>query len=449
MVKEAASLKKYNLFTDSRDLLSQSSRSSLSSPSVSTPSSPAMALASPAKTSFEPQSPSPLAVNGVSSSPQKEEQQENVNGVLQSEASTDVTVLETPLGKVEQIEAAQSVAVSQEAEVPAPKAEDVVPTVKAEAGSPVAPETPALADTTDQSETQEVNKEAAPETVIQEEVISVQTETAETAAEGQTRSTDAPKEEEITLSEIPTVVESIKTDVEAAAAQTEAPVPSPDPANEPVNTSAEDTGSQTVASSEEKTNCGSSEIKLEAPSSGETPALTPADVSLDLKRQEAEPVTVSDPNSLDVSVGSESAPSDVESVEEVRGTQSSEDEVSTTSDVLEDEANLSKSPVSSDDPAEDKTMSDEPSPQAQTEAVSDDVCVGGDIEAGASVSAELLVETADATTSESSEPAKEEASSSPEAQPLDSIKEIRDLVVEVIEVEELVQRYPDGVPKEE
>ncbi len=446
-MKEAASLKKYNLFTDSRDLLSQSSRSSLSSPSVSTPSSPAMALASPAKTSFEPQSPSPLAVNGVSSSPQKEEQQENVNGVVQSEASTDVTILETPLGKVEKIEAAQSDAVSQEVEVPAPKAEDVVQTVKAETGAPVAPETPA--DTTNQSETQEVNVEAAPETVIQEEVISVKTETAETAAERLTRSTDAPKEAEIILSEIPTVVESIKTDAEAAAAQTEAPAPSPDPTNEPVNTSADDTGSQSVASSEEKTNCGSSAIKLEAPSGGESPVLTPTDVSLDLKRQEAEPVTVSDPNSLDVSVGSESAPSDVESTEEVKASQSSEDEVSTTSDTLEVEANLSKSPVSSHDPAEDKTTSDQPSPQAQTEAVSSDVCVGGDIEAGASESAELSVEAADATTSESSEPAKEDAPSSPEAQPLDSIKEIRDLVVEVIEVEELVQHYPDGVPKEE
>ncbi|XP_044056675.1 protein Niban 1a isoform X2 [Siniperca chuatsi] len=401
VVKEAASLKKYNLFTDSRDLLSQSSRSSLSSPSVSTPGSPAMALASPTKTSFEPQLPSPLAVNGLSSSPQKEEQQEKENGVLRSEASVDVPVIKTPLGKAEQKEAAQSVAVSQEAEVPAPKAEDVVQTVKAEA---------ALADTATQSETQEVNVKAAPETVIQEEVISVKTEKVETAAEPQTQSSDATTE-----AEIPTVVESIKTDVEAAA-QIEAPVPSPGPTNEPVNTSAEGTGSQTVASSEEKTHCGISEIKLQAPSSGQTPVLTP------------------NPNSLDVSGGSESAPSHVESTEEVKVTQSSEDEVST---------NLGRSPVSSDRPAEDKTRSDEPSPRVQTEAVSGDVRVGGDTEAG------VCVEAADATTSQSSGPAKDEPPSSPEAQPLDSIKEIRDLVVEVIEVEELVQHYPSGVPKEE
>lgn len=401
MVKEAASLKKYNLFTDSRDLVSQSSRSSLSSPSVSTPNSPAISLTSPTKTSPEPHPPSPLAVNGLFSTPQ----QEKVNGVLQSEA--DVTVSETPQGTAEQKEAAQSVAVSPEGE--APKAEVVVQTVKAEAGSPV--ETPA-ADTTNQNETQEVV--AAPQTVIHEEVLSVKTEQVELAAEPQVQSTDAAKEAEI----LP--------DVEGAA-QIDAPVPSPDSTK---NTSAEGTDSQTVASSEEKAHCESSDVKLEAPSSVQTPALTPAD----LKQEEAaEPVPASDPSSLDVSGGSELAPSEST---EVQATQSSEDEGSTTSDLLEVEANLSKSPVSSDDSAEERTTSDEPA--AQAEAVSDD------IEAGASV--EPSVEAAEAPTSQST---KEETLSDPDAQAVDSIKEIRDLVVEVIEVEELVQRYPSGVPKEE
>lgn len=434
VVKEAASLKKYNLFTDSRDLLSQSSRSSLSSPSVSTPNSPAMALASPTKTSSEPQPASPLAVNGQPSTPEKVEK---VNGVLRNEASTDrAAVIETPLGKVEQKEVAQSVAVSQEAEVPAPKEEDIIQTV-----TPAADESTALAATTNQSETQEVNIEAAPETVTQEKVISVQTEKVETAAEPLQQNTDAPKEAEITLSETPAVVEDIKIEVEAAAAQTEAP----DSTDVPENTSAEGTQSQTAANSEGQTHCESSETELEAPSSGETAVLTPADLSQGL--QEAEPDTGSDPNSLDVSVGSEAAPSDVESVEEVKVTQISEDEVSTTSDVLEDER-TSKLPLSSDDPAEDR-----PAPQAQTEAVSSDIEVGASVEA-AEATAEATPEataeaTAEATPSESSDPVVEETPSSPEAQALDSIKEIRDLVVEVIEVEELVQHYPDGVPKEE
>uniref|UniRef100_A0A8P4G0Z8 Niban apoptosis regulator 1a n=1 Tax=Dicentrarchus labrax TaxID=13489 RepID=A0A8P4G0Z8_DICLA len=447
VVKEAASLKKYNLFTDSRDLLSQSSRSSLSSPSVSTPSSPAMALASPQKTS---QPPSPLAVNGPSVTPQKEEQREGVNGVLQGEASTDVVVIETPLGAVEQKEAAQSVAVSQEAELPAAPEEEVFQTVKAEE---------ALPDTTNQE--QEVNVEAAPETVIQQE------------AEPQIQNKAAPEE-----AETPTDVESLQTaaQIEAPGPGPESPkepepgpqspkepepapecpnetvpgpdspnepepglespnetVPGPDPPHEPVNTSAE-------ASGEEESHCGSSEIKLAAPSSGPTPALTPPEVSLDL--EEAEPASVSEPNSLDVSVGSESAPSDIESIEEVKVTGNSEDEVSTTSDVLEDEANLVKSPVSSEEPAENQTVSDELSPEARAEAES--AAVDRDIEAGASVEVEVAAEA-----TSPSEPAKEENPSSPEVQPLDSIREIRDLVVEVFEVEELVQRYPSGIPTEE
>ncbi|XP_071342673.1 protein Niban 1a [Trachinotus anak] len=444
VVKEAASLKKYSLFTDSRDLVSQSS---LSSPPVSTPGSPAMALASPSKTSFEPQPPSPLVVNGVSPSPQKEEQQEKENGMLPSEASADVTVIETPLGKVEQKEIAQSVAVSQEEErekTPAPEAEEFIQTVKAEADTTVALETAALVDTTTAKETQEVNvAAAAPETATQEEVLCVETEKVETAAEPETQSTDALKEAEVALAEIPAVIENLKRDAEEAAARTEADPPEADPPNE-VAAPAVETGSQQVVSSEGDGQGESSEVKMEAPSSGEAPALTPGDVGLDLEGSKAEPV--SDPNSLDVSVGSESPPSDVEFTEKVKVTQSSEDEVSTTSDVLEDEANVSKSPVSSDDAPEDKSTSNEPSPQTPTVGdTGGDVSVGRDIEAGASVNAEDSAEA----TSPSSEPDKEETLSSPEARPPDCIKDIRNLVSEVIEVEELVQRYPSGVPKEE
>ncbi|XP_054458590.1 protein Niban 1a [Anoplopoma fimbria] len=424
VVKEAASLMKYNLFNDSRDLLSQSSRSSLSSPPVSTPGSPALVLASPSKTPVEAQPLSPLVINGLSSSPEKEGQPEN------SVDSTDATTIETPLGKVEQKDAAQSVAVNEEVEASALIADEVFQTVNAEA------DTHPLTDTSSPSETQEVNLEVSPEAVIKKEEIPVETETVETAAEPQVQKTEAPKEAEITLSEIPTVVESIKTDVEEAA-QIEAPVPSSDPTNEPVNTAEESTGCQTVASYEGETNCGGSDIKLEVPSSGETAELTSADISLDMKQQEEEPVTVSEPNSLDVSVGSESAPSDVESIEDVKPTQSSEDEVSMTSDVLEDKANVSQSPVSSGELAGDKTTSEKPSPQAQTEAVT------GGVEA----SVEPSVEAEDATASQPSETTEEEES--PEAQPIGCIKEIRDLVMEVIEVEELVQRYPSGIPKDE
>ncbi|KAM3620133.1 uncharacterized protein V6R79_018690 [Siganus canaliculatus] len=426
VVKEAASLRKYNLFTESRDLLSQSSRSSLSSPSVSTPSSPAMAQASPVKTSVQQQPPSPLSVNGVSPVSQKEEQLEKVNGVPQIETPMDAPVIEKSLEKVEQKpEAAESVAVCEEAEPPTPKEEDVLQAMKEDANPPVALESAASADTADQSDSQKVPAEEAPQTVVQEEEISLKTE-VQSSAEPQVQSSEA-----LTEVEVSTAVENIKTEVEEGAEQqVEAPAQSPASLNEPVSTSA--AGSQ----SEEKTHSESTEVKLEAPSSGETPALPAADMKQE--EPEAAPASVTSP---DVST----APSDVESSEaEVRPTPSSEDEVSATSDVLGDEASLSKSPVSSDDPAEDSSQSPEPAPETQTEAASD-AAVGGCIEAGAGASVEPSAETAEAPSS----PPSEETPSSSESPPLDCVKAIRDLVVEVIEVEELVKRYPSGIPKEE
>ncbi|XP_041648210.1 protein Niban 1a [Cheilinus undulatus] len=532
VVNEAACLKKYNLINDSRDLISQSSRSSLSS----MPGSP-----SPAKTSPEPIPQSPLAVNGLSSGPEKEEQEaKRTDTLLQCK---DVTVVETPLGKVE-----QSAAVTlTQAEVITHEVKDVAKTVTE------GEDAPAVAAT--------VKEAKVAETVVQE-VISVvvekvepQTQRTDALTEAEIPPSDIPPPEippseipppeippseipqpeipapeippseipqpeipapeippseipqpeipapeippseipppeippseipppeippseipapeipqpeipapeipppeipapeippseipppeippsEIPPPEIPAVIESIKTVVEKSVEQVEAPT------NKAVIAPGEGSVSVPVAiSGEEKLSAGS-DIKVVAPSSGETPAdapaVTPADVCEDLKRQEAEPTAASDPNSLDVSVGSESAPSDVESTEEVKATPSSEDEVSTTSDVLEDVT--SKSPTSSDEPPEEKSPSDEPSPQAQTEPAS--VVVSADIEAGASVSVESPAEAAAADV-------KEDTPSSPEAPPPDSVKAIRDLVVEVIEVEELLQRYPSGVPKED
>ncbi|KAK2835029.1 hypothetical protein Q5P01_015513 [Channa striata] len=379
VVKEAANLKKYNLCTDSRDLVSQSSRSSLSSPSpsVSTPGSPAMPLASPPKSSYEPQPPSPLVVNSLK-------------------------------------RISQSAEVSQEKETPAPKAEELVDqTAKAEDDTSVALE---RADTVHLNETPLVVAAAAPETVVQDQVNSV-----ETAAELEMQITDALQATEKAISGIPTATENTKTDAEEAAAQTEAPGPSPHQTNEAVSTR---TASSPIVSSELETMRESSEVKRAAPPSGEAPAVAPEDVSVDVVG-EGEPVTVSDPNSLDVSVGSASPVSDLESTEEVEATQSSEDEVSTASDALEHEARVSTLPVSSD-----KTVSDELLHQAGKEAVSH----------GAGVNSEA----AESVNVEAASPA-----SSPAERPPDCVKEIRDLVVEVFEVEQPVQHYPSAIPQEE
>ncbi|KAK5906744.1 hypothetical protein CesoFtcFv8_004660 [Champsocephalus esox] len=455
VVKEAASLKKYNLFTDSRDLLSQSSLSS-PSPAASTPNSPTMMLAS-----SEPPPLSPLTVNGLSFSPKKE------GKVEEKDAAPTVSEEATPTNAEEVVQAVKE-------EVVQAVKEEEGQAVKEEEGLPVSLETPEVTDAAKESETQEVNVEAAPETVIQDNVFAVETEAVEVAAEPQMQSTAAPRETDITLSEVPTVVESKKREEEAALASTEAPLPSldsstapehgpvavadssvepekaplPSPTIEPENTSAEEAACQTLASSEEESHCVNSEIKLEAPSSGETHALTPEDISLDLKRREEETVTVSNPNSLDVSVGSESAPSDVESMEEGRTTQSSGDEVSTTSDVL-DEANMSNSPVGSAEQPEDKITVDDPCREEQTEAVSEDIEAGTNVEPLVEAEESTPSQPDESTSSQPPEPTEAETSTSPEARPIDSVKAIRDLVMEVIEVEELVKRYPSGVPTEE
>ncbi|CAK6977723.1 protein Niban 1a [Scomber scombrus] len=535
VVKEAASLKKYNLFTDSRDLVSESSRSSLSSPSRSTPGSPAMLLASPAKTSTEatppsPCPPSPLVVNGLSSSPkkkqkeQKEQKEEKKDTVLeQSEPSAGVMVIETPLGEIEQKEAAASVAISQEATLPAAKAEEVIQSVQAETSSTVAPEAPvtpvvpkkseapeapvtpvvpkkseasvasvvpetpeapvvpivsetceasvasvvpivpespkapeapaaapaetttAPAETATVSETQDVSGAAAAQTKIQEEKeISTVTTEAETSPELQIQNMDA----EITSSEITTVVESIKADLEEAAAHSESPAEDAEPEPEPVIPATECNGSQTAASSSDEAQPESAEDKSAAPSGGETAVITP---SSDLKAEEDVRAEL---NSLDVSAGSEPPPSDVSSsMEETKALQSGKDVVMTTTDVVEEEE---VKHARSDEPAEEKTTNEQPSPQ--TEAVSVESVEAAEAHDG---SAKKEVPSSPEAKQEvpSSPEAKQEAPSSPEATedepsnpedpPLDCIKEIRNLVVEVIEVEELLQRYPSGVPTEE
>ncbi|XP_029355315.1 protein Niban-like [Echeneis naucrates] len=412
VVKEAASLKKYNLFTDSRDLISPSSRSSLSSPPVSTPGSPAMGLASPSKTAFTPQPTSPLAVNG----PQKEEQKKSENGTQMREASGEPAVMETPLGTVHQKESSQRFTVGHEEETPSPKVEEVIQTVKAEADATIAPETAALVTTITENDTKEVNIAAAPEVATQEEVTLV-----ETAAEPETQSAEVLRDAEVPLTESPAIMESLKTNAE-------------DPAGP---TSAGETSFPTEVSSEEDGLCESSEVKLEAPSSGEVAAVIP-EVSMDVKENEAVPLPVSDPNSLDISVGSQTLSLDVEPT--VKTAQSSKEEVSTISDVLEEEANISKSPVSSDNEPEAKSTNTQPSPQMEAE-VSGDVSVSGKLEDGASVNPEV--------TSPTSGPNEKETPSDPNWRPPDCIKDIRDLVVEVIEVEELMQRYPSGVTKDE
>lgn len=343
MVKEAANLKKHNLFGDS-DVASQSSLSS-PSPSVSTPGSPATVAASCLKVSFEPLSP--LVANCLKRI--------------------------TPVK-----------------EVPEVKAKEVGPEVTLEEDVPVTPESSASTLIEGPVETEE-------------QVIYV-----ETAAEPEMQSIDARNEVEAEASEVSMVSESRTSDAEEASEI-------PGPTNETLTTTFD---SQQEGSSEGEMWCESAHLKLETPPGGEE-----ADDDLDMTHG-AEPVTFLEPNSVE----SLSPLSDLESLEEAKAPRSSEDEPSISSN--NPETNLSKSPVKSEE-----ATSDELSPPSEMEAVSGDV------------GTEEAVVNITNTVSESRPVTAQDTSTA--TSPTDSVKEIRDLVAEVIEVEELVQSYQSEVPKEE
>lgn len=378
MVKEAASLHKHNLFQES-------SRASLSS--VSTPSSPAPALASSVR--FPSQTPpSPLAANGLPPSPTKgaEPKREKVGEeVLQAADWPD-------------------------AKLPAGEGTQNDRMLKVEGISSADPKPPS-AETLDPSEPQ-----------IQEN-LSVQAE------EPRTQRTDQ-QEAETTSSEPPAVSPEPPADPPEVPTAAEPPAPEPsspeplgtveppapepsvvseaptlDQTDEPVNLPAEEPGSQAAAASQQPS------AMLAAPPGGEE--AEDVGLKLQLKTEDAEGGTASDPNSLAVSVGSDSPRSDPEST----------GGISETSELLEVQSALSPEETS-----EDQTSAGEPSIEAQT----------GEVEAGAGATAESPAEPDGAAFS----PPAGNGPGEPDVQPLDCVKEIRNLVVEVIEVEEPMDRFP-------
>ncbi|RVE73748.1 hypothetical protein OJAV_G00034320, partial [Oryzias javanicus] len=182
-----------------------------------------------------------------------------------------------------------------------------------------------------------------------------------------------------------------------------------------------------AVSDETMTQSESSKAKLEAPPSG----AAAENVGLQLRVEKSESGAISDPNSLDVSVGSESTRSDPEFT----------DDVSTTSETLE-----------AVDPHAKAEAEVAPSQTPEEE-------VNG--EAGMKDSSETCADEKATTTSDLSEVAEPPAPSQTEvtvaaedsikvneasptdakAPALDCIKEIRNLVMEVIEVEQPVHLY--------
>ncbi|XP_043984330.1 protein Niban 1a isoform X2 [Gambusia affinis] len=172
--------------------------------------------------------------------------------------------------------------------------------------------------------------------------------------------------------------------------------------DEPVNLPAEETGSQAAAASQQPS------ALLAAPPGGEE--AEDVSLKLQLKTEDAESLSASDPNSLAVSVRSDSPLSDLEST----------GGISETSELLEVQSALSPEETS-----EDQTSVGEPSIQAQT----------GEVEAGAGATAESPAEPHGAAFS----PLAGNVPGEPDVQPPDCVKEIRNLLTEV---EESMYCYP-------
>uniref|UniRef100_M3ZTD0 Niban apoptosis regulator 1a n=1 Tax=Xiphophorus maculatus TaxID=8083 RepID=M3ZTD0_XIPMA len=378
VVKEAASLHKHNLFQES-------SRASLSS--VSTPSSPAPALASSVR--FQSQTPpSPLAANGLPPSPTKgaELKREKVGEeVLQAADWPD-------------------------AKLPAGEGTQNDRTLKVEGISSADPKPPS-AETLDPSEPQ-----------IQEN-LSVQAEEPRTQRTDQQEAETTSSEPLAVSPEPPADPPEVPTAAEPPApepsspeplATVEPPAPEPsvvseaptlDQTDEPVNLPAEEPESQAAAASQQPS------AMLAAPPGGEEEE--DVGLKLQLKTEDAEGGTASDPNSLAVSVGSDSPRSDPEST----------GGISETSELLEVQSALSPEETS-----EDQTSEGEPSIEAQT----------GEVEAGAGATAESPAEPDGAVFS----PPAGNGPGEPNVHLPDCVKEIRNLVMEVIEVEEPMDRFP-------
>uniref|UniRef100_A0A3P9JSF2 Niban apoptosis regulator 1a n=1 Tax=Oryzias latipes TaxID=8090 RepID=A0A3P9JSF2_ORYLA len=197
------------------------------------------------------------------------------------------------------------------------------------------------------------------------------------------------------------------------------------------------------SASNEKTNQSeSSKNKLEAPPSG----ADAENVALQLQVEKAESGAISDPNSLDVSVGSESTRSDPEST----------DDVSTASDTLE----VADPPAGSN---KAKAEAEDSPSQASEEGVSRDVEVKDShsiADVKASTTPDLLEATKQPASSQTEATVVAENSikvaslhqaadttispDNTKAKALGSVKEIRNLVMEVIEVEQPVHLYPNA-----
>uniref|UniRef100_A0A3B3DMG0 Niban apoptosis regulator 1a n=1 Tax=Oryzias melastigma TaxID=30732 RepID=A0A3B3DMG0_ORYME len=232
-----------------------------------------------------------------------------------------------------------------------------------------------------------------------------------------------------------TSVETPQTETQNLKAEISAPTKDPPTAAEQENHDCQEPKLLPAASDETMTQRESSNAKLEAPPSG----TAAEDVALQLQVEKSESGAISDPNSLDVSVGSESTRSDPEST----------DDVSTTSDTLEAtdphakaEAEVAPSQTPEEEVSGDVEVKDSSETSADVKAtttsdLSEVAEPPAPSQAEVSVVSENIIKVDDTSPTDAKAPA------------LDSVKEIRNLVMEVIEVEQPVHLYPNPSAQEE
>ncbi|XP_045543834.1 protein Niban 1 [Salmo salar] len=479
VVKDAASLQKHNLFTDSRDPLSQTSRSSpLSIPS--TPSSPARVPFSPTHLQTKPETSTfiqtqpetqPQAEVPAPAQPVSPDLSNSLAFVGGTQGDPPSVVLKAEQNKLEAVSGATVEIEALGASIAPAVTAPVEKLVKVENTVSIH-ETPVVAETKteDMSEPTETAQVDTP----------VLTETEKTPTPG-----DGVEVEK-------TVVMGVLTTVAQSKAPSPNPFPVPDPSpvcvvkpvaveDSPIaveDSVAEHMASLTITTAETEAECesGPPNSEPEAASSGEQPVTAqPADASLaaaaETKDVPASSSAIPDDGDDGGVTESESAPSDIKipgdddatraaaPTDEVKVSQSNEVEwsVSVTSN-LAVEVSVSETPVgiATKPPVEvSEGNPDPPSDAPVSEATGG---VNGEASVEVTAGAYSTVASAanlnvvppqpqpDTQATLLAEPTKEALQAVEPAEPasraMDCVKEIQDLVVAVFEVEEMVQRHP-------
>ncbi|XP_075901339.1 protein Niban 1-like isoform X16 [Nelusetta ayraudi] len=527
VVREAAALRKYDLSSDSRDLLSQSSRSSLSSP----PSSPASPAKSP--TPAKPAPPNGLPegeeVNQgapltevvmvhetqqeveaalklqqeVEAAPQTQQEveavpqtQEEVEAAPQTQQEVNAVAPETqqeveeaPMNQQEMEAAAPLVQQEVEAATPQKKQEKEVaaPQVQqeVEAKAPQTQEEVEAAPKKQQeveavaSQVQQEVEAAAPQVQQEVEAAAPQAQQEVEAAAPQ-----AQQEVEVIASQVQQEVEAaapqVQQEVEAIASQAQQEVEAAAPqvqqeveaAAPQVQQEVEAIASQVQQEVEAAAPQAQQEVEAEAPQTQEEVEAEAPQTQQEVEAAATQVQQEVEAAATQVQQEVEAAPKKQQEVE-AAATQTQQEveaaapqtqqEVEAAATQAQQEVEAAPRPQEDDAVAppgvQDSHLDQvllQPPPEFQTRQEVEDMLSGsapsGDLGQSEVTSGDREEEKT--TEARPTEPNQREAPSVTEAPPPSlpppgSVQEIRDLVVEVIEVEELLQRYPSGIPADQ